>query len=963
MHLLSRSARVRLLCAGSILATCAVPLRADPTVETELLAPANAVSFTLAPSGVRAAAVVLRGSRQVVVVDGVAGPAFDRFHPNPIARPNDVRGQGQHPVVFSPDGSSFAYLAIQGEEWVALRDHQEIARGPMWPSAFSMSTTPLAFSPTGKHLYWRADIGRGGYSDPRIFVNGQPGPRLHHQHVSEPVFSADDSRWAYTDFRDGPPDANRPPNVLVLDGRVANYFGNSPQFTADGRSVVTRGYTANGQALLVDGRPTVTATAIEKFAVAPAGRSIAAILRQTVANNSRTFLWVDGKEIPNSDGVVDVRFSTDGKRWAAAGRAPMGGLIGWVMVDGKRGPNYQNITWDAPHMSPNTVPTMLQLSAQFTPDSKKFVYVAMQAQRYFLVVEGEESDSFAGINVFITPNNRIGFLASTGQSGPRDLVVVDDQAYRIPQRRGATLLQFSSDGSRFAFFAEGQLHLDGQPVEGLHVQSWSGTDNPLATVSFSPNGRHTFYLASRPGARDRHVYVDGRPVQEVTSSVDRPTFTPDSRHVIWTQRERRPAGPGTDVVVYVNGAPVYRWDSNPPLAGVLGGINVTGNWEMGRDGKLRLLHGSSEGIVRATITPSATRDLAAMLAGAGRSAATATAPAAAAPTATAARPAPAQPAVAQPAAPAAPVQPLTWNDLVRRPEAWPKEATLKRSLRFADGTAVRENSPIKIVEIKANAVVAVPADANFTFEVGPNDTDALAVANAAWAALTPAQRDLTYAHLLRRTELWPYRVKLASPIELTGAPPLRAGSEVLLLRTERHQLLLQLLDRPTTFNLAPQETDLLDQARAFLADERGAPGRLLEELGGKLVDPVTHRPTAIPTDERPRYVVLYRAAGWCGVCTQFTPQLVDAPKGKPADVAVVYISADRSNGDMRDYAQKMGFGWPAIRYESAGQLPSFHGLFGRAIPQLVVTDRHGNVVIDSDRMGTAAALQRLRQLL
>jgi Tol biopolymer transport system component/thiol-disulfide isomerase/thioredoxin len=971
MNLLPSSLRARPLSAGALAFVCVLgaPAFAEPTVETELLVPANAVSITLAPTGTRAAAVVLRGSRQVVVVDGVAGPAFDRFHPNPASRPNLLTSHGQHTVVFSPDGSSFAYIGVQGDEWVVLRDHKELARGPMWPSAMPSGNSALRFSPKGKHLYWEADVGRPGFSDRRLFVNGQAGPTLNYLQTVNPVFSADEARWAYFDGRLGPSEPNRQPHVLVIDGKVAPYYGSDPQFTADGRSVVSRGFTPNGQALLVDGRPAVTASAIEKFFVAPAGRSLAAVVRQTSGGTSRTFLWLDGKEVPNSEGVVEVRFSPDGKRWAAAGRGPSGGLIGWVMIDGKRSPNYQNITWDAPAFGPNTSPTTRLFSAQFTSDSKKFVYVAMQAQRSFVVVEDAESDAYAYVNTFLTPDNRVAFMASTGQIGPRDLVVIGDSALRIPQRRGASLVEFSPDGSRHAILAEEQLYLDGRPLEGLQVRSWTGNENPLETVRFSPNGRHLVYAATRAGSRERHLYLDGRPIMDLTTtSAANITFTPDSRHLFWSHRERRPAGPGTDTVISVDGVPAYRWDNNAPLVGLLTHPNLTGVWEMGRDGKLRVLHGAAEGIVRATLTPSPKRDLAALLAAASTTAAAAapTAPAATAAAAPAAAPATAaRAAVARPAvaAPAAPVQPLTWRDLVRRPEAWPAQATLKKALRFGDGTTVRENSAIGVVEIKANALVAMAPGGAFVFEVGPDDTDALAVANAAWAALTPEQRDLTYAALLRRTELWPYRVKIKAALEITGAPRLPAGSEVLFLRTERNQLLLQLTDRPTTFNLAPQETDLLEQARSFLASEVGAPGRLVEELAGKLVDPTSNRATALPADSRPRYVVLYRAAGWCGVCAQFTPQFVEALRTKPADVEVIYISSDRSVADMQDYAQKQGFAWPALRYENTGQLPAFSGLFGRSIPQVVVTDRHGNIVLDSQRTGAERALAQLREML
>jgi hypothetical protein len=55
--------------------------------------------------------------------------------------------------------------------------------------------------------------------------------------------------------------------------------------------------------------------------------------------------------------------------------------------------------------------------------------------------------------------------------------------------------------------------------------------------------------------------------------------------------------------------------------------------------------------------------------------------------------------------------------------------------------------------------------------------------------------------------------------------------------------------------------------------------------------------------------------------------------------------------------------WPTIYYANRGQLPAFADLFGNAIPQLVVTERGGKVLIDSARIGQDRALAELKKLL
>jgi thiol-disulfide isomerase/thioredoxin len=242
----------------------------------------------------------------------------------------------------------------------------------------------------------------------------------------------------------------------------------------------------------------------------------------------------------------------------------------------------------------------------------------------------------------------------------------------------------------------------------------------------------------------------------------------------------------------------------------------------------------------------------------------------------------------------------------------------------------------------------------------------VAAANAGWAALSAAQRELSFASLARRPDLWPYQIRLAVPIELSGAPALRPGDPVLLLGYERNQLIVRIQKSGIAFNVEPENTDLLAQARSFLANRDGAPGRLLEELAGKLVDPITGRPVQLDPAVRPKHVVLYMGAGWCAPCKVFAPKLVQAMKdkaSKPGDLALVYLSGDKTPAEAKRYVTGLGISWPMLPFTKRDQIPAFQSLFGNTIPQLVVTDRHGTVVVDSAKVGYDRALAQLRELL
>ncbi len=68
------------------------------------------------------AGVVLRGSRQVLVHDGVDGPRFDQ-----VLNLSSQAGGGK--VAWSDDGAHYAYHGKLGQEYVIVVDGKEVSRG------------------------------------------------------------------------------------------------------------------------------------------------------------------------------------------------------------------------------------------------------------------------------------------------------------------------------------------------------------------------------------------------------------------------------------------------------------------------------------------------------------------------------------------------------------------------------------------------------------------------------------------------------------------------------------------------------------------------------------------------------------------------------------------------------------------------------------------------------------------
>jgi len=310
-------------------------------------------------------------------------------------------------------------------------------------------------------------------------------------------------------------------------------------------------------------------------------------------------------------------------------------------------------------------------------------------------------------------------------------------------------------------------------------------------------------------------------------------------------------------------------------------------------------------------------------------------------------------------------QGLDWAELARRPELWPAQCTLNRTVKFKQGGAVEAGQHVKVLRLEPERAIVASADGRYRFAVKPEDTDILRLAGGAAASLSPAQRGLTYAAVLRRPDLWPYRVTLRESADL-GGNVVRAGEKVVVMGVEQDQLLVGSDRLNTSFDVDPQTTDLLDQARRFVDATGGAPGRFVEELDGKLVDIATSAPTSLADSSRLRYLVFYRGAGWCAPCREFSPSLVKLYKEmKPThpEFDIIFISADHSPGEMHAYAKEEGFTWCAVPAERDPQLHLISPLFGNTIPQLVVTDRHGKVLIDSNQVTRPVALQKLAALL
>ncbi|HJQ97353.1 MAG TPA: thioredoxin-like domain-containing protein [Candidatus Polarisedimenticolaceae bacterium] len=315
------------------------------------------------------------------------------------------------------------------------------------------------------------------------------------------------------------------------------------------------------------------------------------------------------------------------------------------------------------------------------------------------------------------------------------------------------------------------------------------------------------------------------------------------------------------------------------------------------------------------------------------------------------------------AASAAAAQELSWQEVAKRKELWPSTCTLKKSLQFQSGKSVKAGQKADVLDIQP-AQVDLGA-LGMGFSVRPEDTDCLAVAQAAWGALTPAQRELTYRSIATRKDLWPYKVALTEPIEL-GAPDgrLQPGTQVVLFDADKSGKLHLITERTRTgFDLEPDATDLLAQVRKAVVD--GPPSRMAGEMENRLVNPITGVPAPLNAEALPRYYLLYRGGGWCPYTRKLTPDVVkfyNEMHPQHPEFEAIYLPVDKSAAEMRAYAKEASFPWPAVAFERSKDLKILAPLLG-PVPQLIVVDRAGKLVIADDTQASQDVLTKLRALL
>jgi hypothetical protein len=193
----------------------------------------------------------------------------------------------------------------------------------------------------------------------------------------------------------------------------------------------------------------------------------------------------------------------------------------------------------------------------FSPDGRHLAYTAQKTTgtgtQTVVIHNGKEGPAFAQVGVpqFTGDGRHVAYLAGEGD---RLRPFLDDKPLESTGHPGTTGLLVNVDGSRWAYWREEGIVVDGQ-LRPKH-KARSGSERVDAVPQFSPDGKRFAYRVVQ-GAKTILV-VDDKESQPYDSATD-PTFSADSKHVAYVAiRDRRAYA----VVDGIEGPPLFKLLNN-----------------------------------------------------------------------------------------------------------------------------------------------------------------------------------------------------------------------------------------------------------------------------------------------------------------------------------------------------------------------------------------------------------------
>lgn len=124
-------------------------------------------------------------------------------------------------------------------------------------------------------------------------------------------------------------------------------------------------------------------------------------------------------------------------------------------------------------------------------------------------------------------------------------------------------------------------------------------------------------------------------------------------------------------------------------------------------------------------------------------------------------------------------------------------------------------------------------------------------------------------------------------------------------------------------------------------------------------------------EEKPtKYYLFYYTASWCPPCQKFTPDLVkfyNSEKPKHDEFEIILVTSDNDDDAMEDYAKEKKMEWPHLKLSKVDKFKEAFKHPGTGIPNLVLTDRNGELIktsyVGKNYIGPTSVMNHLDGLL
>lgn len=292
---------------------------------------------------------------------------------------------------------------------------------------------------------------------------------------------------------------------------------------------------------------------------------------------------------------------------------------------------------------------------------------------------------------------------------------------------------------------------------------------------------------------------------------------------------------------------------------------------------------------------------------------------------------------------------FTLSLLQGHPERWPEKVVLKKDLPLENGRKAKKGKSLLIVAFDTR-ITAVDTQSGQSVWLTPEDCNFVEASNSEWNQLSPVQQSLD-KETLADASIWPRVVNCTRALKTADGTLLPFGTECAFLDySPEAGARIYCASENVVLRVGIRDTDFLFRARALILTPREQrPARIVETLAGKLEDSNGDKASNARIRDG-KLFVLYFGASWSEPCRQFAPELVrffDQVKTRYPGLVVVLLGRDKTERAMLDYMRTTRMPWPAISPVKVDSSPYLLAYSKGSVPQLVVVDRFGEILIDS----------------